>query len=115
MKLESIKIKRIPDSDADTSYLEQEGFKERLQQYTDGQFGFIGITAEAEVSYDIGNGTRRLETLTSSGLWGIEDDSDAAYLRSIEKEELADLRAHCERFGVDVSNFDQLATQTAAA
>lgn len=88
----SIEIKRKYESDP--SYLEQEGFEERLQQYQDGLFAYIGIYAEADVTTG-----SVVQTLRSGGLWGIEDDSDAAYLKEIEGEELAALRAELYQFG----------------
>ena len=74
----------------------------RAEAYNDGKWWAVGICAEAVVSYEIGNKCRRLETLISSGLWGIESDSDASYLASVEQDELADLREHLKVFGVDV-------------
>ncbi len=54
-----------------------------------------GCTAKALVSRPIGCGNRRLETLSSSGLWGIDErnESDEAY-------QLEDLREHLQAFGV---------------
>ena len=68
-----------------------------------------GVVAYAQVSYVCSpSGDRRLETLCSGGLWGIEDASPE-YRREVEREELADLKQHLERFGVEVSGFDGLA------
>lgn len=68
---------------------------------------FIGIWAEAEVSYPIGGGNRRLEKFRSRGLWGIEYDGpdDEDYAKSVEKEEIADLKYHLRVFGIDTKNF----------
>ena len=68
---------------------------------------FIGIMAEAVVSYPINGGGRRLETLSSGGLWGIESDS-GDYLKEVEQQELNDLKDHLKQFGVDVSHFDKI-------
>ena len=68
---------------------------------------YIGIYAEAEVSYPINPmGHKRLEWLKSSGLWGIESNSDEEYLEDIEREQLDNLREHLEVFNIDVSNID---------
>jgi len=67
-----------------------------------------GIHARAELSYDIGHGDRRIQRMESAGLWGIESDSGADYLKEVEQEELADLRRHLEVFGVDCSNWEEL-------
>ena len=63
----------------------------------------MGCIAEAEVEYLVGNtGNLRLETLSSSGLWGIESDSDDEHKTSIAWQELDDLMAHLEKFGVTI-------------
>lgn len=70
-----------------------------------------GCSAVALVSYPCSlQGGRRLERLTSGGLWGIELESpDDSYGTEIENEELADLKQHLEMFGIDVSGFDAMA------
>ena len=98
----AVTIKRIVDNYADASYLEQENekgellFGTRLQEYHRGEFDFIGIRAEAE--YVIGF-TGSLQRVTSGGLWGIESDSDRAYMESIEAEELSDLKTQLLALG----------------
>jgi hypothetical protein len=82
----------------------------RMEEYTRGEWCFIGINAYAEVSYSIGNGNRRLETFTSSGLWGIESDS-GEYLEEVAEEELTDLKSHLEQFNVNISDFDEKAKE----
>lgn len=109
MQIDSIRIVREIDECPDLSWLEQtdaemgEGFeansKARLADYGNG-WCMIGIRAEATVSYPIGQGSRRLETFRSGGLWGIESDSDASYFAEVAREELNDLRQHLEAFGV---------------
>ena len=80
----------------------------------------ICIFAEAEVSYPITifrindqkyQEHRRMETLRSSGLWGIASDSRVDYQVSVEGEQLADLKKHLSVFGVDVSNFHEIKIQ----
>lgn len=66
----------------------------RMEGLERGNWGFQGCIAKAELSYPIGQGSRRLETVSSGGLWDIESDSDKEYLRSIEDEQLADLADH---------------------
>lgn len=78
----------------------------RMRQLENGEFSFIGIRAEAIVKYPLSDNTSRLETLSSSGLWGIESDS-GAYLKEVEQKQIADLKEHLETFGVDVSDFDE--------
>lgn len=52
-----------PDPDPDVSYLDADG----LQDYHDGNLGYVGVYASAEYTLD---GTR--QTLRTGGLWGIE-------------------------------------------
>lgn len=94
-RIHKVVVKRMYDTDADFSYLEQEGFEDRRQALLRDEFGFIGILAEAEISVsrderpDSGYLT---QTITSGGLWSIESDSDKDYLKSVEDEELSELR-----------------------
>lgn len=70
---------------------------------------YSGCRAEAVVSYAIGDGCRRIETLSSGGLWRIDAPDDphgAQYRREVEAEELADLKDHLRVFGVPVDEFD---------
>ncbi len=78
----------------------------RMESLQMGDWSYIGIRAYATVKYLIGDGSYRLETLSSGGAWGIESDSTESYLREIEDEELSEVKAHLETFGVDTSDFD---------
>lgn len=84
---------------------------QRMEALNEGQWAYMGITAEARVSYSSGNGSRRLEWLTSSGLWGIESDSGDEYMSGIAKCELSQLQHHLIAFNVDISEFDELAKE----
>ena len=134
VRIESIKVKRLDDENPDLSHLEssvlngkidsccysQEDYdndrentekyirqdNERLESYG-SSWWMLGVVAEAQVSYDIGQGNRRLECFTSGGIWGVESDSGEDYFETLEQEELNDLKQHLETFGVDVSNFDE--------
>jgi hypothetical protein len=90
----NITTKQLWDPFPDTSYLQQSGFEERYQQFHNGDFGFIGIRAEAEI---VAHGV--CQTITSGGLWGIESDSDRSYLSEIEQEELQELKAILQSLG----------------
>jgi len=85
----------------DPEYLEQD--YARMKACDDGLWCMLGIVAEAQVSYSIGNGSKRLETLTSDGLWGVESDSDKE-LDVIDQEELDDLRECLKQFGIVCSD-----------
>jgi hypothetical protein len=98
-RIHRVIVNRIEDQQPDASYLEQEGlgFEDRLQQYRDGQFSFVGVQAEAEVLIPATEhehstkGHAIVQRITSGGLWGIESDSDAPYFVEIEKEQLDEL------------------------
>lgn len=84
---------------------------DRMESLNGGNWCFIGVQAEAEVSYPVAggsNGHRRLETFTSGGLWGIESDSDDDYLAETENEQLTDLVQHLSHFNIklDLSKID---------
>ena len=79
----------------------------RMEGLEHGDWHFVGVIAEAVVEYETETGNYRLETLTSSGLWGIESDAED-YLEEIEGEELASLKRHCEEFNVDLSKWSEL-------
>lgn len=100
----SLRVVSIPDEMPDASYLEQEGlgFEERLGAYRRGEFGFIGVRAVASLRIGPISSDGRvsiLEEVTSPGLWGIEDDSDADYLRDVGAEEVSTLTGMLEALG----------------
>lgn len=73
---------------------------DRMESLNNGQWCYIGIRADAEVLVPMGEKPHGvIQTITSGGLWGIESDSDSAYLDSIGKEELADLRGQLKALG----------------
>ncbi len=90
----NITAKQMFDLFPDASYLEAESFQERRQQYDNGDFGFIGIRAEAEIVV-----AGVCQTITSGGLWGIESDSAHDYLFEIEQEEIEQLQEILQALG----------------
>lgn len=70
-----------------------------------GNWCMMGCRAVAEISYPTANG-RRIDRLRSGGLWGIESDSSKEYIEEIEKEEMADLKGHVEKFGIESWPFE---------
>lgn len=114
MRVDSIKIEWLVDETPDLSFLAQdysdaprheaEKYMEqdaaRLQAFNDGSWHMLGCRAVAEVSYPIGNGSRRIERFTSSGLWGIESDCGQDYKTQIESEQVNELKDHLERFNI---------------
>jgi hypothetical protein len=88
----------IPDMDPDTSYLEEEGeFADRLAAYRRGEFGYVGV--RATVNVPVGGVT---QTITSAGLWGIEDDSDEEYMNKVFREEKEQLIGILDEMGIGV-------------
>jgi hypothetical protein len=76
-------------------YKAQDG--KRLNAYNAGEWRMIYCKAFAIVSYPIGRGSRKLETITSGGLYGIESDSTKDYLKEVGQGQIADLRDHLKQ------------------
>lgn len=69
----------------------------RMESLNEGDFCFIGIRAEAD--YSTGGQVSPVQTISSGGLWGIESDSSPEYIKEIETEELASLKAELKAIG----------------
>ena len=91
----------VPDDCPDTSYLEQEGFEDRLAEYRRGEFDYVGVRAAVELPIPFGK-DRILTRIESPGLWGIESDSGEDYLDSVFQEESAILTDMLAELGVRV-------------
>lgn len=98
-KIDKVVIKQIYDSDADTSYLDQDEFMDRQRAYENGDFFYIGICAEATILTSYNGKDWLINTVSSGGLWGIESDSDESYLESVRMEEEHELRDVLLAFG----------------
>jgi hypothetical protein len=90
----AIRHVRETDIDPDPSYLEQEGFEDRLREYRNGQFYYVGVRVLADIQ--VGN---IIQTVSSGGLWGIEDDSDESYFADVIQDELTELREQLYALG----------------
>jgi hypothetical protein len=97
--LAAVRMIEVADESPDPSYLEQDGFEERRAEYEAGDFGFIGIQAQAEIHVSHGAG-HIIQTITSPGLWGIESDSGAQYLAEVYEEERAILFEMLTELGI---------------
>jgi hypothetical protein len=86
--VENFKIETLVDHEPDVSYLEGD----RLKSYESGEFHYIGIIATCDLKIDLGNDYHSIQHLTSSGLWGIESDSNPKYLEEIGEDEKKELR-----------------------
>ncbi|MBN1588075.1 MAG: hypothetical protein JW888_01010 [Pirellulales bacterium] len=91
----------VPDDCPDTSYLEQPGFEDRLQQYRRGDFDYVGVRAAVQLPIPYG-ADRILVKIESPGLWGVESDSDENYLDSVFREECDTLADMLAELGVKV-------------
>jgi hypothetical protein len=108
--VESVQIKWLVDESPDLSWLDQtdeemgEGFEKHAQERKESYghvWEMLGCVAEAVVIY--GSELRRVERLSSGGLWGIESDSGKNYLREIEDEQLEELANHLGAFGISTT------------
>lgn len=69
---------------------------QRMESLNRGNWWYIGIIAKAKIQ------TGRnsvIQTISSGGLWGIESDSDSAYLDQVRREELSSLFGELKRIG----------------
>jgi len=94
-ELRSVRILITADEYPDASYLEQDEFEERLDAYERGDFSLVGVRAEAEVTIE-----GIAQTLKSSGLYGIESDSEQEYFDEVFDQEWSQLRSVLKTVGV---------------
>jgi hypothetical protein len=80
---------------------------DRMESYNNQDWAFIGIVATATVRFSTSeddSGISRITHFRSGGLWGIESDIDNSYLEEVAKEQLLDLRAVLDAFGIHVTD-----------
>ena len=94
VELRGIRVIFEEDPDPDVSFLEQEDFEDRLAAYKRGEFNFIGVRVEAEVTI-----AETEQVLASPGVWGIESDHEDGRDEIIAEEWKA-LRAVLKTVGV---------------
>lgn len=115
----NIEVKTIEDNDYDISYLtqsyddvedinEREKYinqdKERLDKFRCGEWYYIGIRAIAIVYIPIHNNSYNMQTITSSGLYGIESDSDKDYIQSVKHKQVDELKEYLKLLNIDIPN-----------
>jgi hypothetical protein len=71
---------------------------QRCEAYNRGAWCMIGIRAVAYVATGR-PGHWKSHKIASAGLWGVESDSDEAYLASVGADELESLRSELEELG----------------
>jgi hypothetical protein len=100
----------IPDECPDTSYLEQEGWEDRLTAYRRDEFGFIGVRAIVELKIPSKQGGYwNTQKISSPGLWGIETDSGEDYFDEVFREECEQLAEMLEQMGMVVADMPKSA------
>ena len=96
VEVHEVGIKIVTDEDADTSYLTQEGREADLAAWRRGDFGYVGMWAYASLTID---GVR--QTVTSAGIWGVEDRTPQCVIDEVALEELKDLSGVLDAMGID--------------
>jgi hypothetical protein len=71
----------------------------RMESLNNGKWEFIGIKAFAEVQTSQDGNGWLINSVSSGGLWGIESDSDKDYLKTVEQEQIAELKIVLKEFG----------------
>jgi len=97
-ELQAIRVLVLPDEDPDTSFLDQDEFEDRKEAFRRGDFSFVGVRAEAEITVD-----GISQTIVSGGLWGVESDAGDEYIKEVAGEEYTDLRRILKTLGVPTS------------
>lgn len=89
------------ESEADIRKYAQQDYK-RMRDLDRGEWGFIGIKAEAAIAIPNGNDASHsslIQTIHSGGLWGVESDAGESDFKEIEDEELSELRDQLHAVG----------------
>ena len=102
--VKGLRFQKIVDYDdcPYTDHLEQPEFEDRLRDYENGRFVFLGVRAGVTIVMhdDAHDGYTFDHTLQTPGLWGVESDSGDAYIDEVYVEELASLVKDLQAFGV---------------
>ena len=85
---DEIVMETLPDPCPDTSYLEQEGCEERLDQFQHGHFGFMGIRASCALYIGVGqHGHTIMHCFKSPGIWNVETDSSQEHIQQLFEDQ----------------------------
>jgi hypothetical protein len=96
-EIQEIRVLVLHDEDPDTSWMDDDENEDRRQEYERGNFTFVGVVAEADLTVE---GTT--QTIRSGGICGVEGD-DKEYIESVADDEYADLRKILKTMGVATS------------
>ncbi len=80
----------------------------RMEAYNRGQWMLLDISVSACVIVELGGSVQQTVTFRSTGLHGIESDSEDGYILEVAEEQKVELRGLLERFNVDLSNWATL-------
>lgn len=82
---------------------------ERMEGINNQNWYYMGISAEAEIAIPVQHNKgcvpghesyySMTQHITSGGLWGVESDSDASYIKEIEQEQLSELKTQLLALG----------------
>lgn len=75
--------------------------EERLEAYNRGSWWCVGIVAEATILLPHGT-ARKIQTISSGGLWGIESDSSNDYFKSEEDGQIDEVLGYLKALNVEV-------------
>jgi len=115
VRLVAIQAQELNDPDGDPSYIfddadrnPQDRFTQaRASGYVNGDWHFVGIRAMATLEVDSGSDPahnvnwKTEQHVYSSGLWGIESDSEGSYFDEVGREQVAELREIVQAMGVE--------------
>lgn len=90
----------VIDDNEREKYLSQD--KERLDQYYRGNWFMIGISCYAIAYLPIGNNNYKMQEIDSSGLWGIESDSNETDLNEVKNEQIEELKGYLTMLNIDI-------------
>jgi hypothetical protein len=107
----SVEYQELNDDDPDRSILCDDYMPgQRLQDYNNGLWNYVGIRAVATVQIPL-----QLQTpyhtnirFESPGGWGIESDSDEEYKQSVFQDELYELEKEIKEYGVDTKMLNKI-------
>ena len=104
----------LHDDNPDTSYLEQDEFVDRLEAFRRGDFAFVGVRLVARIRFETkqGGGIHG-PTITTGGLWGIEDDSGEDYFRTVAADETGELEEMLTALGIQPAYAETVAREAA--
>jgi hypothetical protein len=94
---------------ANPEYAQQE--YEEMMNYENGNKSMLGIWVEAEIITP----NHTVQKIKSGGLWGIESDSDSDYIESVIDDEVSNLNADLQAFGLSKTELKDIPIDTTEA